>query len=91
MTWEPAMIMVDMSALSPSGAHLANMEVMQGKVPASQQPIRNLITSQIRHHRDTSKAWFMCPCVALDSILQSFLSADTLIMEQDSGWLGIRA
>ena len=42
MTWEPAMIMVDMRALSPSGAHLASMEVMQGKVPASQQPIRNL-------------------------------------------------
>ena len=46
MTWEPAMIMVDMSALSPSGAHLANMEVMHGKVPASQHPIRNLVIAK---------------------------------------------
>ena len=58
MTWEPAMIMVDMRALSPSGAHLASMEVMQGKVPASQQPIRNLVIAllsseirQITHDR----------------------------------------
>ena len=46
MTWEPAMIMVDMRALSPSGAHLASMEVMHGKVPASQQPIRNLVIAK---------------------------------------------
>ena len=44
--WDPAMMKVDMVALSCSGAHLASMLVMHGKVAASQSPIKTLISTR---------------------------------------------
>ena len=46
VTCEPDMMKVDMVVLSCSGAHLANMLVMQGKLAASQSPMRTLIITR---------------------------------------------